>query len=85
MLKKCPHGQKPNNFCDKCSAVKMVILTKGDQENRTWYSFLKLNNKPWPVIINGMVSRFMASKGNISNVNRIQFYDNQTGNKLKEL
>lgn len=78
----CRHGRRVNEFCRVCSAVKMVMLTEGDLKNEVWYSFLKHNKKPYPIIIKDMLKRFMHSKKDITHINRIKFYGPGPDRKL---
>lgn len=57
------------------SKIKMVILTKGKNQNRVWYSPINQNKRKSELVIRSMLKRFNSSKLKpITNV--VQFYEN---------
>lgn len=63
------------------SRVKMVVLTKGKNENITWYSIISKDKQKLEKICESMLSRF--SKHLEENptirptINKIHFYENE--------
>lgn len=57
------------------SKIKMVILTKGKNQNRVWYSPINQNKRKSELVIRSMLKRFSRCKlKSITNV--VQFYEN---------
>lgn len=64
-------------FNSQESKIKMTILTKGNNENRVWYSPIKDNKKTSERIIKSMLRRFEKNKLMLI-TNVVQFYENDT-------
>jgi hypothetical protein len=62
-------------FKKEQSKIKMVILTKGKNENKVWYSPTNQNKRRSELIIQSMLKRFARSKL-FTQTNVVQFYEN---------
>ncbi len=92
--KTCTCGLKKKKSCPNCSRIKMVILLKhkyrdlklpslngGKRINPVWYNYLSKNRKTDNNLFNTMYRRFNNSVY-VGKVNKINFYNNATGELL---
>lgn len=71
-------------FVPENSKIKMVILTKGNENNAVWWSPIKENKRKSESIIKNMLKRFEKhALAKITNV--IQFYENGNLIAVKKL
>ncbi|MBE7649251.1 hypothetical protein [Tenacibaculum finnmarkense] len=88
LKKTCTCGSEQSSTCRNCSAIKMVIMLKNNQNHLkklgpngklispVWYSYVKSNGKTIDQLIAIMKRRFLNSKY-YSATNKVIFYDNQ--------
>lgn len=62
-------------FKKEQSKIKMVILTKGKNQNKVWYSPTNQNKRRSELIMQSMLKRFSRSKL-FAQTNVVQFYEN---------
>lgn len=64
-------------FSKEKSKLRMVILTKGKEQNHTWYSPINQNGRNNEAIINSMLRRLQGQPF-FKNVNCVQVYQERT-------
>ena len=62
-------------FKKEKSKIKMVVLTKGRDDNVVWHSPINQNNRDNEAIVKGMLTR-LKRKELFSRTNVVQFYEN---------
>lgn len=62
-------------FKKEQSKIKMVILTKGKNQNKVWYSPTNQNKRRSELVMQSMLKRFSRSKL-FAQTNVVQFYEN---------
>lgn len=62
-------------FKKEQSKIKMVILTKGKNQNKVWYSPTNQNKRRSELVMQSMLKRFTRSKL-FAQTNVVQFYEN---------
>lgn len=62
-------------FKKEQSKIKMVILTKGKNQNMVWYSPTNQNKRRSEHVMQSMLKRFARSKL-FAQTNVVQFYEN---------
>ena len=63
-------------FDKEQSKIKMVILTKGKEQNAVWFSPIKHNKRKSELVIRSMLKRLKNNKELFSKTNVVQFYQN---------